>query len=409
MKRLEVAFRGWGEDWTLGTLADAGEGVVFEYSPEALRRGLQLSQLHVPLRARAYSGFPAHQWRLPGFIADALPDGWGLLLMDRVFRQFGLNPDALSPIDRLSFVGERAIGALAFRPAATLEGDERDYTLLELGCAAEEVMAGTDPRELRALALLGGSPHGARPKALVQYEPAAGRVSTYARAAGEAWLVKFPARGEHKEVCAIESAYAQLARDCAIDMPATRLFDLGRGLAAFGVARFDREGTLRVPVLSAAGALHADFRLPSLDYQALLRATRYLTRDEQEVRKAFARCVFNVVFHNRDDHAKNFGYRMDRRFEWKLSPAFDLTFSSGPGGWHQTSVMGEAREPGWAHLQRLAADCEVPPAFARECVRRTCDAASGLDRRLADAGVRKATRQHIAATVNACVHRCRIA
>nr|WP_255429549.1 HipA domain-containing protein [Ramlibacter albus] len=298
------------------------------------------------------------------------------------------------------------MGALAFRPAALLELDARDYSLLELGRAAAEVFEDGDLDTLKTLAIIGGSPHGARPKALVQLEPATGRISTHPEAPGQPWLVKFPARGEHKEVCAIEAAYAQLARLCGIDMPDSRHFDLGCDLAAFGVARFDRVDGMRVPVLSAAGALHADFRLPSLDYQALLRATRFFTRDEQEVRKAFARCVFNVVFHNRDDHAKNFAFRMDRRFEWKLSPAYDLTFSSGPAGWHQTSVMGEARAPSRTDLDKLAADSGLPRAFAAQCIEQACEQAAQLGPLLADAGVRKATREKVVAAVSQCVKRC---
>jgi serine/threonine-protein kinase HipA len=399
MKKIEVAFRGWGENWHLGTLADIGGGPVFEYSPEALQRGIQHSALHVPLRSQAYSGLPAHQFGLPGFIADSLPDGWGLLLMDRLFRKHGLRPETLSPLDRLSFVGDRAMGALSFAPAAALQADDHDHTLVELARAAESIQHDGDIETLRMLAVVGGSPHGARPKVLMQFDAPTGRISTRTDAAGQPWLVKFAARGEHKEVCAIELAYANAARECGIDMPDAHLFDLGRDLAAFGVARFDREDGMRVPVLSAAGALHADFRLPSIDYQSLLRATRFFTRDEQEVRKAFARCVFNVVFHNRDDHAKNFAFRMNRRFEWKLSPAYDLTFSSGPGGWHQTSVMGEAREPSRTDLEKLAKDCGVPARFAADTIERTCAAAERIFPLLDQAGVRRVTARRIAKAV----------
>ncbi|MGE4242144.1 type II toxin-antitoxin system HipA family toxin [Ramlibacter sp.] len=406
MKKVDVAFRGWGEHWPLGTLADAGAGVVFEYSPEALRRGVELSPLHAPLRPQAFSGFASHQSGLPGFIADALPDGWGLLLMDRVFLKYGLRPERLSPLDRLSFIGERALGALAFAPPAALELDGHDLTLLELARAAGDVIDDRDTAALQALAVVGGSPQGARPKALVQYEPRSGRMSTKPDAEGQPWLVKFPARAEHKEVCAIEFAYTRLARECGIEFPESRVFDLSRDLAAFGVARFDREDGMRVPVHSAAGALNADFRLPSLDYRALLRATHFFTRDEQEVRKAYARCVFNVVFHNRDDHAKNFAFRMDRRFEWKLAPGYDLTFSHGPGGWHQTSVMGEARAPARGDLLKLAADAGVPKGKATECIERCRAVAEGLRAGLDEGGVRKTTRQRIAAEVDACVARC---
>ena len=87
IEQMAVYYCGWGQDWLLGHLADDGHNLLFEYSPQALQTGLELSPLHLPLRAQAYGGFPWHQHRLPGLIADSLPDGWGLLLMDRLFRQ----------------------------------------------------------------------------------------------------------------------------------------------------------------------------------------------------------------------------------------------------------------------------------------------------------------------------------
>jgi serine/threonine-protein kinase HipA len=322
MKRLAVHYCGWGEDWPLGLLADDGTTLLFEYAPEALAQGLELSPLHLKLRATAYGGFPPHLLRLPGLIADSLPDGWGLLLMDRLFRQQGLRHPG--PLDRLAFIGDRAMGALRFVPAAEPDAEEPDWNLLALAKESERALAGEAGAALRELALTGGSPQGARPKALVQYDAGSGHVSTRGDAPGEPWLVKFPAQGEHKEVCAIEQMYAELARDCGLEVPASAWFNLSSKLAAFGVARFDREQGSRVPVHSLAGLLQVDFRLPgSADYTALLRATRLLTRDEREVEKAYARAIFNVLFHNRDDHPKNFAWRLGR---------------IGAGGWLQPST-----------------------------------------------------------------------
>jgi serine/threonine-protein kinase HipA len=107
MKTLHVRYQGWGENWPLGTLADDGQQLLFEYSPQALVEGLSLSPRHLPLQKQAMGNFPAHQWRLPGLFADSLPDGWGMLLMDRLFRNQGLRPEQVSPLDRLSFIGHR--------------------------------------------------------------------------------------------------------------------------------------------------------------------------------------------------------------------------------------------------------------------------------------------------------------
>ena len=117
MKKVLVFYAGWGERWLLGTLADNGAQLLFEYSPDALAQQLELSPHKLRLRAQAYGDFPAYLQRLPGLISDALPDGWGLLLMDKLFRKAGRKPATLSPLDRLAFLGERTMGALVFAPA----------------------------------------------------------------------------------------------------------------------------------------------------------------------------------------------------------------------------------------------------------------------------------------------------
>lgn len=392
--RLEVHYCAWGEDWPLGTLADDGTHLLFEYTPEALRQGLELSPLHLRLQAMAYSGFPAHLQRLPGLIADSLPDGWGLLLMDRIFRRRKLPHPG--PLDRLAFIGERAMGALRFVPAQEIAAHTPAWDLQTLARESARALAGEAGVALRELALTGGSPQGARPKALVRYDASTGHVGTAEDAPGEPWLVKFPGQGEHKEVCAIEKMYAELAHDCGLDMPASAWFDLGSKLAAFGVARFDREDALRVPIHSLAGLLHADFRAPgSADYTALLRATRLLTRDQREVDKAFARAVFNVLFHNRDDHPKNFAWRLGRDRRWRLAPAFDLTFSEGPGGQHHMDVCGHGADIERAYLLRLAYEGGVHRTTASATIEAMLEQAGSFATRIGDHPIRRATAQRM--------------
>lgn len=401
MKRLVVHYGGWGDDYPLAHLADDGSTLLFEYTPEAVAASLELSPLHLKLRADAYGAFPPHLHRLPGLIADSLPDGWGLLLMDRLFRQQGLRHPG--PLDRLAFIGDRAMGALRFVPASAPDAQEPDWSLLALAQESERALAGDAGAALRELALTGGSPQGARPKALVQYDAATAQVGTRHDAPGVPWLVKFPAQGEHKEVCAVEQLYAELARGCGLEVPASAWFDLSSTLAAFGVARFDREGGLRVPVHSLAGLLHVDFRLPgSADYTAFLRATRLLTRDEREVEKAYARAVFNALFHNRDDHPKNFAWRMGRDRRWRLAPAFDLTFSEGPMGQHHMDFCGEAAAVGRAHLLALAAQGGVQPKQASATIDRMLEQATGFARRASAFPIRRATVRQMSTAVAAC-------
>jgi serine/threonine-protein kinase HipA len=398
VRKLNVRYRGWGEDWLLGTLADDGSHLLFEYSPEALAQNLELSPRHLKLRPQAYGGFPEYQQRLPGLIADALPDGWGLLLMDRIFRQRGVFP---TPLERLAFIGERALGALSFEPVDAAELPAADLQLPALARESQRVLAGKDTEALLALVLTGGSPQGARPKVLVHYDPAGRHISTVPDAGGQAWMVKFQGQGEHKEVCAIEHLYAQLARECKLDVPATQYFDLAPRLAGFGVARFDIEGGKRVPVHTLAGLLHADTRLAETDYTSFLRATRMLTRDEREVQKAFARATFNVVFNNRDDHARNFSYRLGRDRRWRLSPCYDLTFSEGPGGEHQTDVCGEGRQVTRAHLLMLASQGGVDAAVAGAIIDKVAEQAGRFRQLATEYAIRRVTVQQIAKTIEA--------
>jgi serine/threonine-protein kinase HipA len=162
---------------------------------------------------------------------------------------------------------------------------------------------------LRHLMQLGGSPQSARPKVLVDVDLSTGTLSNamHLTANAKPWLVKFPAQGEHREVCALEGLYARVACQAGLDMPPSQFFDLGPKSSALGVERFDRVGqlvgqeTMRVPLLSLSGYLQADFRRPSLDYETVLLATQEITGDQREVIKAFSRCVYNVAMHNRDE------------------------------------------------------------------------------------------------------------
>jgi serine/threonine-protein kinase HipA len=390
MKKLQVIYNGWSERWPLGTLADSqagsGQGILFEYSLAAMEQGLQLSPMHHPLpragaTSVAFQGV-SHAHGLPGFIADSLPDGWGMLLMDRALRKLGRDPRSVSVLERLAIVGERAMGALSFEPS---EEDILPAERLELKALAQQVVAlqtdhnaGTEKADaqLRHLMQLGGSPQGARPKVLVDFNARTEQISSGIPLVGSAtpWLMKFPAESEHREVCAVEELYARVARSGGMEMPKSRSFELGAKHSAFGVERFDRvvlakgkeRSVMRVPMMSMAAYLHADHRLPSLDYETILLATLQITGDQREVQKAFDRCLFNVLMHNRDDHAKNFAFRLNEQGLWKLSPAFDLTYSFGPGGEHSTSVAGHGKNITREHLLRVAKTAGIALKKANE-------------------------------------------
>lgn len=383
LEQVNVYYDGWGERWLWGTLMSTTvltgrPQIVFEYSDEAKLKGLELSSFRLPLDgAKLRRDFPPHQLGLPGPVYDSLPDGWGMLLMDRLFRSRRLNTARIGPLERLAYVGNNAMGAMSFEPVAP-EGQELgvDISLELLATEVREVLQGEGGAFLQTLLLVGGSPQGARPKALVYRNPQTGTFTTAVTPGFEAWLIKFPAKEEHSEVCAIEMVYAECLRMCGIQTPDTQYFSLPDGLAAFASKRFDRQDGQRVPMQSLAAFTGGDYKVPGvLDYVNFLRATQMCTNDVREKAVAFERAVFNVAFNNRDDHPKNFAYIMSSTGEWKLAPAYDVTFCEGPSGYHQMDVMGEAMAIKREGMLRLAGEAEIAEEMAGVIIDTVCDVA----------------------------------
>jgi len=371
--KLHVYYRGWGEDWPIGTLASDGKQTLFEYSSEALTKGLAFSPRYLPLSSQTYH-FPAQPLQLAGLFADSLPDGWGMLLMDRYFKTYqGRAPHQLHPFERLAFLGEHTMGALVYLPAVDHSAESTALGLESLAEAIRHVQQDQDTRVLAELALTGGSPQGARPKSLVYYNPITRQMSTQVFDDAEPWLVKFPAQREDAEVCAIEAAYLHIARLCGLEVPDFQFLTVHETLTALVTKRFDRHGDTRIPMHSLAGALHADFRVPDCSYNLFLRMTRFMTHSEAEVQKAYVRCVFNVCLHNRDDHTKNFAYLMNRRGEWQLAPAYDLTFNTGLNGHHQMDIEGESLQPARKHLLALGNNAGLSARFCTQAIDQLLD------------------------------------
>lgn len=383
-KQVDVYYDGWAEHWRWGTLmsSNAITGrplIVFEYSEEAKVRGLELSAYTLGLNGpRLRKDFPIHQLGLPGPVYDALPDGWGMLLMDRLFKRRGLNPARIGPLERLAYIGTHGMGAMSFMPVASDTNVSQDFIPLhQLAAEVQQVLAGEGGALLQKLLQMGGSPQGARPKALLYRNPTTGDFSTVEAPGLEAWLIKFPGQQEHPEVCAIEAAYASCLRACGISTTDTAYFALPGGQAAFAIKRFDREANLRVPMQSLAAFTGANFRMPgSLDYANFLRATQMCTNDVRQKAIAFERAVFNVALNNRDDHPKNFAYLMSPEGHWTLAPPYDVTFCEGPGGYHQMDVMGEALDISRDSMLLLGQkEAELSRSAASEVIDRICSVA----------------------------------
>ena len=382
MARLEVRYDTGAQSQLVGHLATIDRRIYFQYDSEFRRRGVELSPFHLPTsitepveeRERTFSG-------LHGLFNDSLPDGWGMIVMNRALRARGIDVRIITPVDRLAFVGTKGMGALTYHPPTERGEDEQlAIDLAKVAAQAERVLQGSAEALLPELVRAGGSPMGARPKIVVGVSTDYGNMITGVAdlpVGYRHWLIKFSAREDPKDVGAIEMAYADMARAAGIEMPPTHLFAGRDGRLHFGVERFDRDllhAATRIHVQTLSGLLHADHAVPGQDYDDLLAATRALTRDHRDVVQAFRRMVFNILAHNRDDHTKNFAYLMASSGEWRLAPAYDVTLSFGPGGEHTMTVAGQGLAPTRAHVAAVAQRAGVPVKVVREIVGAVDDA-----------------------------------
>ena len=319
-------------DRLVGTLAMTNERkAAFEYADEWLENGFSISPFSLPLEKKVYVPVKDYFNGLWGVFADSLPDAWGQLLLDRMLKEKGCNIDNVSMLDRLAIVGESGMGALTYRPELDMPKQEKLSSLDELSEQCQKILNTEYSDKLDELYRLGGTSGGARPKIMTKID-------------GEDWIIKFPAHVDGKNAGLMEYRYSQCAKQCGIDMEETRLFD----------RKNDSFGEHRIHMLTAAALLELDFRQPNMDYHQLMKLTKILTRDNKhDIENMYRRMCFNVFAHNRDDHSKNFTFIYDENNDgWRLSPAYDLTYSTTYYGEHTTTVDGNGRNPG---IKELAA------------------------------------------------------
>lgn len=378
----------------VGRLASRSGKIYFEYDERFLKANLNISPLKLPLQSGLKSFDPFLFEGLPGVFNDSLPDGWGRLLIDRLLRNRGLIPGEFTVLDRLAFVGFTGIGALVYEPDHSEGKSEEAINLDTLAGQTQMVLEGEAEGVLEELIELNGSSAGARPKALIGIDQTRERIihGKHGLAKGfEPWIVKFANSQDGTDAGAIEYVYSLMVKQAGVKMMETHLFPSATGAGYFATRRFDRVGESRNHVHTASGLLHSDFRSPSLDYENLLELTGFLTKDIRETENMFRQAVFNVLSHNRDDHGKNFSFLMDQRGEWKLSPAYDLTFSSGPNGEQSTMVMGEGQKPTIQHLVRLGQTSNFDEKMIKGIIDQTREALSHWPTLAANYGVRQSS------------------
>jgi len=375
--RVEVHL--WGE--MIGAVAlDPGYGFyAFRFTREFRQRGIELSPLHMPVSEDRTFIFPdlpeATYKRLPALLSDALPDDFGNALIDKYMADRGISAAAVTPLDRLAYMSNRAMGALTFHPARgpatrTATPIEMSRLVAEARRAVRGDIATQDTANaaLRGIIEVGTSAGGARAKAVIAWNPATQEIRTGQLAAPrgfEHWLLKFDGMGADQELGTaahygrIEYAYFLMARAAGINISESRLLE-ENGRAHFMTRRFDRaQGDVRHHMQTLCAMAHLDYKLKGThSYAQLFGTMRALQLPYKDQEEAFRRMVFNVMARNCDDHTKNFSFLLRQGSTWELAPAYDVTFAHNPAGeWtnqHLLSVNGKFKDITYLDLLAVA-------------------------------------------------------
>lgn len=341
----------WDENQQLG---------YFQYDPKFLQKGWDLSPIKMPISdgSRIYSFPELRKGRgetedtfkgLPGLLADVLPDKYGNRLINLWLAQQGRHENSMNPIEKLCFIGSRAMGALEFEPAQ-IETGKNSFSL-ELDTLVEIAQKMLHKREsflanlnkdqektMLEILKIGTSAGGARPKAVIAFNPNSKEIKSgqgNVSKGFEHWLIKLDGVsgdqfGESTGWGRVEYAYHLMAKDCGINMSDCQLLE-ENGRAHFITKRFDRDGNTKHHVQTLCGLQHYDFNdMYGYSYEQLFQTMRVLRLTYPEAEEMFRRMVFNVLATNFDDHTKNFSFILKKGETWRLAPAYDLCFSNDP-------------------------------------------------------------------------------
>ena len=386
----------WGTEIGAVSLAADQRVASFEYDPDFAAAAIELAPLRMPAIPGRIYRFPELGKTsfdgLPGLLADSLPDRFGNALIDTWLIGRGRAPGSFDAVERLSYIGLRGMGALEFVPARGPDptvDDELDLAaLVELAGEvlarradlSESLAAPAKHRALQEILRVGTSAGGARPKALIAWNPETEEVRSGqidAPTGFEYWILKFDGvddasrdLGHSRGYGAIEWAYSEMARAAGIEMTECRLLE-EEGRRHFMTRRFDRtaDGD-KLHMQSLAALDHLDFEFAGAhSYEGAFAVIRRLGLSAETAEAQFRRMVFNVVARNQDDHVKNISFLMNRRGEWSLSPAFDVVYSFNPEGrWtrvHQMSINGRRDDFTVADLDQAASAAGLKQGSAR--------------------------------------------
>lgn len=361
----------------------------FEFAPEFIRKGWDLSPVKMPISngARIYR-FPELRRAkdsvedtfkgLPGLLADSLPDKYGNKLINRWLEKNNRLPESMNPVEKLCFIGNRGMGALEFEPAHLKAGKNTfSVELSGLVDIAKKMLSNRESfhtdlnadeeKAMQEILKVGTSAGGARPKALIAFDDKTGEIrsgQTKAPLGFEHWLIKLDGVsgiqfGDSHGWGHVEYAYYLMAKECGVNMMECRLLPENNRFH-FMTKRFDREGNeTKHHVQTLCAIQHFDYNdMFGYSYEQVFQTMRTLRLKYPEAEQMFKRMVFNVLATNYDDHTKNFGFILKKGGSWELAPAYDVCFSYDPtNAWvsQQTlSVNGKRQHITKADLMTIA-------------------------------------------------------
>lgn len=348
----------------------------FEYNPSFIQSGIQLSPVMMPLKSGVYRfpGLPYGTYHgLPGLVSDSLPDKFGNDIITLWLAKQGRLPESFNAVERLCYTGKRGMGALEYYPViATGSVDEtlNVSELVELASIVlqnrsnvQAVLDECDKAKMNAalsqIINIGTSAGGARAKAVIAWNPGTKEVrsgQTEFSKGFEHWLIKFSGVSGNKDkededredLGIIEYAYYLMAKEAGINMSECRILDDGKN-CHFMTKRFDRDNNGNKFHMQTLCALaHMDFNQAGMySYEQLFSVLNQIGAHHQDSVEAFRRMLFNIFSFNCDDHTKNTSFLMDKTGQWKLSPAYDVSFAFNPNGFwtasHQMTVNGKRK------------------------------------------------------------------
>lgn len=354
---------------SLGTAewSDDRGSSTFQYNSEVIN-SIEPSPILMPTEERIFETNRDHInfHNLPYLLSDSMPDDFGNIMMKEWLKQRDLSIDDINPVDRLTYVGKRGMGALEYKPANHKENNDYTVDVSELLEVAKKVLEGKqeisygdlDKESLTDILRIGTSAGGARAKALIAIKRGQNhkieeiRPGDIMQANGYSyWLLKIDGAneqslGEGEGMGKIEFAYYKLAKEAGIEISESTLYEENDRFH-FLTKRFDRTSNGEKIHTQTFGALAGlDYKVQKVSsYETLFRLMKRLQLPHKQYEQQYRRMLFNVIARNHDDHVKNFSFMMNKDGRWQISPAYDICFSYSPGGtWtsvHQSSINGK--------------------------------------------------------------------